>query len=127
MAYATIDDLQARWRTLTEAEATRAQVLLDDAAVRIDRKGTVDTGDTLMLEAAKIVSCEMVKRAMNAPVDQPALSQSTMSAGPYSETFSYVNPTGSLYILDKELDLLGFKKQRLGAIRPHVGWFDHDR
>ena len=127
MAYATTDDLEARWRPLTQTETARAQVLLGDAAVEIDRWGVVDTGDALKLEIAKIVSCDMVKRAMNAPVDQPALSQSTMSAGPYSETFSYVNPSGSVYLLESEKRMLGFNKQKLGSIRPYVRWFDHDR
>ena len=75
MAYATVSDLEARWRTLSESEAARAAVLLDDAAVKIDEAGYIDPNDSRKVSLAKIISCDMVKRAMNAPLDQPALSQ----------------------------------------------------
>lgn len=32
MAYATVNDLESRWRDLTPSESERAETLLDDAA-----------------------------------------------------------------------------------------------
>ena len=46
MAYATVEDVQARrLEELSDAEADLASVLLDDAAVLIDSVATIDQED----------------------------------------------------------------------------------
>ena len=62
MAFATVEDLEARWRTLTPEEQAMAAVLLDDAAVKLS-EWEID-GDEKQAAKLKIVSCDMVKRAM---------------------------------------------------------------
>ena len=113
MAYATITDLQNRLgRPLTSDEAARALILLDDAAVRLDAVCPPSTPPTDQELALRLmVSCEMVKRAMIAPggIGVQSVQQ---SAGPYSETKQYTNPTGDLYLLKEERRLLGCGVQK---------------
>ena len=101
-AFAEVGDLESRWRPLTPAEAGRASVLLADASVMlraqfrgIDAKitaGTMDAGLPLL------VVCDMVKRALIAPVDDPAAVTRQQTAGPFSQSVTYSNPSGDLYI-----------------------------
>lgn len=54
MAYATINDIETRYRPLTESETTIAEALLDDAAVMIDRvaseSATADQKESCILQ-----------------------------------------------------------------------------
>jgi len=115
MAYATVEDLAARWRPLSAAEATRATVLLDDAAVRIDaaKKPADPITDA---EVRKIVSCEMVKRAMLTPVNQPAATQTQQTAGIFQQGITYANPGGELYMTKEDRRLLGLRRQAAGSV-----------
>lgn len=126
VAFATIDDLQDRWRQLTEDEQARASVLLLDASVKItlfcEHSGVlIDTENDLQAEALKAINCEMVKRAMMSPIDMPPVSTFAQTAGSYSESQTYVNPTGDLYLTLSEKKLLGIGGQRLGSIAPVIG------
>jgi hypothetical protein len=114
-AYATVDDLVARWRPLSTEEQARAGVLLDDAAVRID--ATVATSDPATeqeLAARLIVSCDMVKRAMSAGGIGVTSQQETM--GPFSTSQQFANPTGDLYLSKSDRKLLGRGRQRAGIV-----------
>lgn len=111
-AYATASDLEKRWRKLVDDEVNRASTLLSDASVRIAaecrRSGvSVEEPDEAMSSALRIVACEMVKRAMASPVNQSPVTQGSMTAGPYSESWTYANPTGALYMTKAERRLLG--------------------
>lgn len=128
-AFATVSDLEARWRPLSPAEETRATVLLGDAAARIraavpDVDDRIDDG-TLDPDLPLIVSVEMVKRAMLAPVDQAPAGQVQQTAGPFSQSISYTNPTGDLYLTKAERRLLGGGVQRASSVDmtpPHTPW-----
>lgn len=105
MAYATVEDVEARWRTLSTEENARAAVLIEDAAVRIDAEcPPADPIDDL--EARKIVSCEMVKRALAAGDSGIGVTSVQMGAGPYQETKQFSNPTGDLYLTKGDKRLL---------------------
>ena len=84
MAFATVADLEARWRPLTTEEESRASVLLDDAAVYLSALVTVDPTDEEQAAVLKTVSCSMVQRVMSADVDTYGLSQTSMTAGSYT-------------------------------------------
>lgn len=108
MAYATVIQLEARWRTLTDAEKTRAGKLLEDAAVIID--GECPPADPLTDAAAReMVSCSMVKRAM-ASGEGASVDSQTAQAGPFSNTFKFANPSGDLYLTKQERRTLGCRK-----------------
>lgn len=109
--YATVEDLEARWRTLTADERDRAGVLLEDAAVRLDASCPPSDPPTAQeLAARKIVSCEMVKRAMASSaggVSGVGVTSIQQGAGPYQETVQFSNPTGDLYLSKSDRKLLG--------------------
>lgn len=118
MAYATVSDLEARWRPLTETETTRAGTLLDDAAVRIDVVRPLPEVHTQAdLDARKIVSCEMVKRAMMSPTgDGFGVTRTSESVGPFQRSLDFSNPTGDLYLTKADKILLGGGNQRAFTI-----------
>lgn len=107
MAYADVSDLKVRWRTLTDDEQARAEALLDDASAMLDAYVTVDETDEQQMKLLKIVVCNMVERAMSMGGDIFGVTQQSMTAGPYAQTFNYANPTGDLYITKSEKRLLG--------------------
>ena len=125
-AYATLEDLQSRWRLLSADEQQRATTLLSDAAVKIalacKQSGVaIDAADELQSEALKSINCEMVKRAMMSPIDMPPVSSFAQTAGSYSESQTYVNPTGDLYMTLGEKKMLGIGTQKMGSIPPIIG------
>lgn len=124
MAYATVEDLEAGWRPLTESEQDVATTLLDRAAVYIDSFVTVDFSDEHQAAVLKAVSCSMVQRAMIATESGAfGVTQQTISADIYSQTQSFSNPTGDLYFTKDEKRMLGIgAKSYLLNVRPVIGW-----
>ena len=107
-------------------EQQRATTLLSDAAVKIalacKQSGVaIDAADELQSEAFKSINCEMVKRAMLSPIDMPPMSSFAQTAGSYSESQTYVNPTGDLYMTLGEKKMLGIGTQKMGSIPPLIG------
>ena len=125
--YATVQDLEARWRLLSDSEETRASVLLTSASAYLtteaDRCGVViDPTDEVQAENLKGVCCDMVKRVMANGVEGD-YTQTSMTAGVYSQSFTLANPSGDMYLSSAERLLLGFprKVMRMGSIQPLIG------
>lgn len=124
--FATITELQSRWRALSDIEKPRAETLLMDASVIIatmcaQSSITIDTTDELQTMTLEAITCEMVKRAMLSPIDQAPMSNYSQTAGSYSESGTFVNPTGDLYLTSSEKKRLGIGKQHMFSIRPTGG------
>lgn len=108
MAYATVDDVQARSiRTLSEIEKSKCATLLDDAAVMIDAAAADASSDI-----KKVVSCRMVIRAIGdgQPGGYPVgASQGSMSGLGYSQswTVSSGGSVGELYLSKADKKMLG--------------------
>jgi hypothetical protein len=113
-AYATVDDLSAFWKPVTDT--ARAELLLGFAS-GIVRKRCAGEPDA---DVAKWVVCDMVKAAMLYE-DYPAVSQATASAGGYSSSMTFANPTGDLYWKGQYSDALGLKGVSFGSISPARG------
>lgn len=101
--FATISDLEEVWRTLDQADKTKAERLLAAAS----RKIRLQCPSWIQAEEAEPgicsdICCAMVKRAMLAADDTAGVSQHTETAGSYSESYSYANPTGDLYLTSAE-------------------------
>ena len=124
-AYATVEDLEVRWRDLSPTEQDRAGVLLDDAAAMLSAYVTVDAGDQELLDLLRIVSCNMVQRAMSAS-EQGAygVTQQTVSADIYSRSMTFANPSGDMYLTRNEKKLLGIGTGYIGSIPVKVGGTD---
>lgn len=108
MAYATVEDVQARMtRTMTADEQAVCTTMLDDAAVLIDSYNV-----NASVDAKLIVSCRVVIRAMgdggelNVPM---GASQGSMSALGYSQswTLGTGGAVGEIYLSKTEKKLLG--------------------
>lgn len=116
MAYATVTDVQNRMtRTLSEKEQTVCETLLDDAGVRIDATGT-----TANDAAKKIVSCNMVIRALgNGDTDVPiGATQGSMSGLGYSQSWTVSNGSvGELYFTKDDRRLLKLAN-KIGSYSP---------
>lgn len=117
MAYATVEDVQARMsRTLSPSEQNVCSNLLDDAAVIIDTYNVDATADS-----KKVVSCRMVMRAIGdgdgggIPMGATQGSQSGLG---YSESWTIGSGSvGELYIGKLEKKLLG-TDNNIGASNP---------
>lgn len=121
MAFATVDDLEARWHPLLDAERERAAVLLEDAALYLSSFVNVDDGDERQAGILKMVSCSMVQRAMStAQSDAFGVSQQTITADIYSQSLSFANPSGDFYLTASEKRLLGITSSYIIGIRPTI-------
>lgn len=104
MAYATVDDVQARMsRTLTTDEREIVSKLLDDSAVIIDTFNANAPADN-----KTIVSCRMVIRALGSGDDIPiGATQGSKSGLGYSQSWTISAGTvGELYLGKLEKTLL---------------------
>lgn len=126
MAFADVSDLESRWRELSTDEEARANVLLGDASAMLSALVEVDSSDYEQSELLKMVCCDMVIRAMSATAaDAFGVSQTSMTAGPYTQSFSYSNPSGDMYLTKLEKRLLGITTSYIGSIRPMMAG-EHD-
>ena len=122
MAFATYADIEARWRTLTTDEQTKATTLLGDAETILRRRVTVVDGDQEQAAALKYVSCNMVVRAMVAGAsDALGVDQVSATMGPFAQTAHYSNPNGDLYVTKNERRLLGIGGGRGRVLCPTYG------
>jgi hypothetical protein len=118
MAYATVEDVQARMsRTLTPEEETTCSTLLDDAAVIIDTFNSEAGAD-----AKKVVSCRMVIRSLGdgETTGFPmGASQGSMSGLSYSQSWTLGSGggVGELYLAKLEKQMLGYGN-RIGSHSP---------
>lgn len=105
-AFATVEELEARWHKLTQSEqAVAASKLLD--ATDILKARCTSWQNQPKSRLARIV-CAMVKRSMIADVQNPnGYTQVSQAAGAFSESGTFANPTGDLYPLKSELEDLG--------------------
>lgn len=126
-AYATVADLEVRYRALDDGERERAEALLEDAsamlAAECRRVGVeVDASDGLQAANLKVVCCSMAKRVLASGAFGD-VSNHSVTAGSYSEQFTFANPTGSMYLTREERRVLGLpvRRQRIGSFAPRVG------
>lgn len=117
MAYATIEEVQARMtRIMSDEEQGVCSNLLDDAAVIIDAYNR-DASP----EAKKVVSVRMVLRAVGDGTDAGipmGASQGSMSALGYSQSWTIgAGSAGELYLGKLEKKLLG-AGEAIGSYSP---------
>lgn len=116
MAYATVQELQARMqRELTETEQSICEALLEDAAVIIDAYN-----ENAKPEAKRLVSLRMVRRSIgDGTADVPiGATQGSVSAMGYSQSWTIGSGTaGELYIGKEDKKLLG-ASNKIGSYSP---------
>lgn len=115
--FASSADLKSRWPEMPDG--TVADTLLADASqlIRDTCPGWASASEATL----KAIACSMVKRAMISGLDNAGLSSSQETAGPFSQTWNYANPTGDLYLTRTEKQRLGQGRQRAFAVSMESG------
>lgn len=119
--FATLADLEARWHPIEPSLTQKAQTALDDATVmlldELDRGGV----SVASIRPATLTAtvCAMVIRKLTTDDEHLGVTNSQQSAGGFSESFTYSNPMGDLYLTSAE-------RKRLGLRRQHAFAFDSD-
>lgn len=121
-AFATVADYVARCGP-AEDEG-RVAALLEDASAYLrgayrrhtGRDYTADSNATFD-ENVKPVCVAMVARAVNAPGAMAGVTQQSQTAGPYSSSLTFANPTGDLYLGRSDLKRLGLAGCRVRSIQ----------
>ena len=119
-AYATVEDVSAGFRELTQDETNTCTALLEEAAVLIDAVAPDASADK-----KKVVSCWMIRRAISSLSTNSVpmgATQGSMTAGPYTQswTFGTGSSAGELYLSKKDKTLLGVG-DRIGSYSPLEG------
>ena len=123
-AFASVDDITLLKRKLTAEEQERASALLGIVS-DILRSEANKVGKDLdamvavsphLASVARSVAVEAVNRALNNPADQETRSQMSQTAGPFTASATYLVPGGGVYILRRELALLGLRRQKRGVL-----------
>ena len=124
-AFATVDDLEQRWRPLEESERTFAGTALLDATAMIANllrkyRVEVDPNDEVQKHNLCRVTCNVVMRTMvamqNGNGDIDPYTQQTVTAGVFSQTYMYANPNGDFYLRAEERRSLGIGRMRIGSL-----------
>ena len=103
-AFAEVSDLELRWRSLSVSESATATVLIEDASQMIIDECPASAGsDPATL---KRIVCAMVKRAMLRGTDEIGVQTAQTTAGPFSQSQTYSNPMGDLYLTKAERRVL---------------------
>lgn len=121
-AFATATDVESRWRPLSSGERVIATTLLGDASAILRAEcSDVDARlsaipPTLDADIPKMIVCAMVKRAMIAGADVEGVTAHQQTAGPFSQSLTYSNPMGNLYLTKAERRLLGCGGQQAFSV-----------
>lgn len=115
--YATLEDIESGFRTLTTEEETACTALLEEAAIIIDSMAW-----NAPVDAKKVVSCRMIRRVIAGMSSQSVpmgAIQGTVTAGPYSQTWNYGSgaSSGELYLSKTDKLMLGIG-DKLGSRSP---------
>lgn len=125
MYYATVDDIEALWRPLSEAETERAEALIEVVSASLNEEAKkrgkdleiMVTEDENLAVVAKSVTVDVVARALMTSTSQEPMTQFSQAALGYSVSGTFLVPGGGLFIKNTEL-------ARLGLLRPRYGGFE---
>lgn len=109
VSYASVDELIADWRPLTDQERSRAAKALQLAGILIRRNvdmSYLDVDDEREF-IAREVSIDMVKAALSVTDDQYGKSSYSTSVGGIADSATLLNPTASLVLTLAHKELFG--------------------
>ena len=123
-AYATVAELEAYWRPMTQSEQDRANILLENVSseIRVYAKrlgldfDVLVSADADLNTVTKSVVMDTVARILNQSTTDEAVSQYSQAALGYSVSGTYLVPGGGSLVLNRDLKRLGLKRQRYGAV-----------
>ena len=126
-AFATLAELEALTGVrYTDDDLTRAEALLPLVSdlIRVEgQKCGVDVdvrieSDLAYESVVKMITCDVVSRAMRQSKTGDPLSQESQSGLGYSWSGTYAIPTGgvAMSLMNNERKMLGFKRQKYGVM-----------
>ena len=126
-AFVTIAELEALTGVrYTDDDLTRAEVMLPLVSdlIRVEgRKCGVDVDERIETDSAyesvvKMITCDVVSRAMRQSKTGDPLSQESQSGFGYSWSGTYAIPGGgvAMSLMNNERKMLGFRRQRYGVM-----------
>ena len=121
--YATVDDIKAIYRELSQAEIERAEALLPLVCGSLNYEAEkvgknleqMVAKDENLAAVAKSVTVDVVARVLMTSTDSEPLSQFSQSALGYSVSGTYLVPGGGMFIKKAELARLGLKRPMYGG------------
>lgn len=120
--YASATDYEERYGAVADAE--RLSQCLADATRLIDSVLEFHGRDPWQVDKSRLMQvCRSAASRIYGEdgSDAPAgVKQYTMSATPYSESFTYANPNLDAYLTKAEKHMLGIGRARLSSVA--VGW-----
>ena len=122
--YATVAEVAALWRPLSQDEASRAEALIPlvcdslrmEARIRGKNLDNMIDDDPYLASVAKSVTVDVVARTLMTSTNSEPATQYSESALGYSVSGTYLVPGGGLFIKKSELSRLGLRRQKLGVI-----------
>ena len=122
--FATVADITALWRSLSEAEKERAEALLPvvsdslrQEAIKVGKDLDQMLADGEVLEnVLRSVVVDVVARTLMTSTDSEPMTQFSESALGYSASGTFLVPGGGLFIKTSELARLGLRRQKYGVI-----------
>lgn len=127
--FASVEDLEQRYRSLESSEKTKAEALLQDATALITSElrcanVAIREDDELQRSALRAVTCSVVRRALAGGCGD-SITQSSTTTGPFSRQVTFANPTADLYLTKQDKRALGINQGGgFFFIRPKIGGDD---
>ena len=126
-AFVTLAELEALTGVrYTDDDLTRVEVMLPPVSdlIRVEgRKCGVDVDARIETDSAyesvvKMITCDVVSRAMRQSKTGDPLSQESQSGLGYSWSGTYAIPSGgvAMSLMNNERKMLGFKRQKYGVM-----------
>lgn len=117
-SYATLTDYELRYGDVKADDEPRIETLLSDATSMILANGGDSEPQEEFKNAYTLVCCAMAHRVVTSPAwAVGGVTQHTQTAGSFSESYSFGNPNGDLFLTKNERKTLGLSSQKLGSIR----------
>lgn len=120
-------DRYYRYEEVSDATKNDIETLINDCSMKLRGYGiSLEKPRNSMeveewKELIKTVVCSSVNRAYLTSQSSTGASQMTQSAGVYSETFTFANPSGDIYFTREEKKLLGISRMKFYSIKPKIG------
>lgn len=122
--FATLEDINALFRSLTPEEEERAVALIpvvsDSLRAEAKRVGkdldAMVSEDVTLADVAKSVTVDVVARTLMTSTNSEPMTQMSQSALGYTVSGTFLSPGGGLFIKKSELARLGLRRQKVGVI-----------
>lgn len=127
-SFATVEELEARWRMFTDAERERVEAELLDTTAFIRSqlrryRVPILPEDEVQEYNLRWVTCAVAKRSLQAEFDSGEggmggpVSKYSETADVFSASVTFANPLGDRYLTKQEKQALGIGRVLVGSVR----------